>query len=250
MSIWDRLFGRRPATGQSPREPVQSSYRTGLRTSRPIPADYHSWTMPRGLETEGVSMAEFVQATPNDQLRSTARQLPIEHLLFDDIEDALKKNGWALEVVMAFSDQLATYKWRLKNQPSAGRRGDLPADELKDIVVSRLIRALEKHTEAGHDVTPSVDRLIREQLARNLLAGGYPEDARRLYKICSRQSYQPPAQREAMNFWMYFCLYRIAFISKNRDDAKAALGASKTFTRPAIDDAAFQGTIEWLERNS
>jgi hypothetical protein len=206
--------------------------------------------MPRGLETEGVSVAEFIQATPNDQLRSTVRQLPIEHLLFDDIEDALKKNGWALEVVMAFSDQLATYNWRLKNESGSARRGDLPADELKNIVIPRLIGALERHTEAGHDATPSVERFIREQLARNLLAGGYPEDARRLYEICSRQSYQPPAQREAMRFWIYFCLYRIAFTSKKPDDAKAALEASKTFARPAIDDAPFRETIEWLRKNA
>ncbi len=249
MSIFTKLFGQQQTSTKQSDESTGDSYRDGLHSSRKIPASYHAWTMPPGLETEGVSVAQFIQSTPNDRLRTTLRQLPIESLIFDDIDCILKKNGWALEVVMAFASQLATYKWRLKNQPDASRRSDLPADELKDLVIRRLTAALLKHTNDGHDVTPSLDRFFREELGRNLVAGEYPRDAKAIFEICQRQSYQPPAQRELMAFWIYFCLYRIAFVSKNGDDIRAALDASAKVTRPGIDDAAYRDTVEWLRKN-
>jgi hypothetical protein len=206
--------------------------------------------MPPGLETEGVSVKEFIHSTSNDQLRTALRQLPIENLIFDDIECALKKNSWALDVVMAFASQLATYNWRLKNQPEGGRRSDLAADEFNDIVIPRLIAALLKHTNAGHDVTPSIDRFFREELGNNLVAGGYPREAKSIFEICQRQSYQPRAQRELMTSWIFFSLYRIAFMSKNHADIKAALDALAKVTRPGVmDDATFQKTIAWLKEN-
>lgn len=249
MSIWTKLFGKQQGSMNQSEESTNDSYRNSLHSWRKIPADYHAWTMPPGLETEGVSVAEFIQSTSNEQLRSTLSKLPIDNLIFDDIECVLKKNGWALEVVMAFASQLATYNWRLKNQPELGLRSDLQAEELKDIVIPRLIAALLKHTEAGNDVTPSIDRFFREELGRNLVAGGYPQDAKKLFEICQRQSYQPATQRELMTFWIYFCLYRIACMSNNRDDIKIALDASTKVTQPGIDDAAFRDTVDWLRKN-
>ena len=49
---------------------------------------------------------------------------------------------------------------------------------------------------------------------------------------------------------IFFCLYRIAFMSKNHADIKAALDASAKVSRPGImDDATFQKTIDWLKEN-
>lgn len=251
MSIWTKLFGQQQAAGKQPDEPTDGSYRDGLRSWRKIPADYDAWTLPPGLETDGVSVSEFIQSTSNDQLRTALRQLPIEKLIFDDIDCVLKKNGWALVVVNLLASQLATYDWRLKNQPDPSRRSDLPAGELTDLVVPRLITALSKHTAAGRDVTPSIDKFFREELGHNLVAGGYPREAKSLFEICLRQSYQPPVQREAMISWIFFCLYRVAFTSKNRDDVKAALEASTRVSRPLImDQSTFEKTVEWLKENS
>ncbi len=82
------------------------------------------------------------------------------------------------------------------------------------------------------------------------MAGGYPHDAKKVFEICQRQSYQPAAQRELMDSWIYFCFYRIAFMSKKPNDIKAALDASAKITRPGMmDDATFHETIEWLRKN-
>lgn len=247
--IWKKFFGQGQASKREPAERAGDVYRDSLHSFRKVPSNYHTWTMPAGFETEGVSVADFIQSTPNHQLRATLRKLPIENLVFDDLDCVLEKNGWALRVVMAFASQLAIYNWRLKNEPNPGRRSDLPADEFKEIVISRLIDTLLKHTNAGHDVTPSLETFLREQLGRNLVAGGYPQDARPVFEICKRQSYQSPAQRELMTFWDYFCLYSTAFISRKSCDISAALEASAKVTRLGIDETVFRGTVDWLKKN-
>lgn len=227
----------------------KNSYRTGLRTSREIPFNYFEMTMPEGFENEGISVSEFIENSSSEQIIKTLQNLPIEELIFDDIDCVLKKNNWSLNVIMAFADQFATYKWYIENQPDSGHRSDLPVDELKNIIVPRLLTALLQHTNNGYEITPSIEKLIRDQLARNLLAGGYPQEAKSVYEICKKQSYQTANQRELLNFWIYFCLYRIAFISKKKEDIKVALDASTTFTQAAIDADTFQDTINWLKSN-
>lgn len=90
MSIWTRMFGQQQTSTKQSDESTGDSYRDGLHSSRKVPASYHAWTMPPGLETEGVSVKEFIQSSSNDQLKTALRLLPIEDLIFDDMECVLK----------------------------------------------------------------------------------------------------------------------------------------------------------------
>lgn len=251
MSIWTRLFGQKEkATNQSD-ETTTDSYMTGLHSSRKIPASYLGLTMPPGLDREGVSVTEFLQTSSNDQLRTALRQLPVENLIFDDFMCVLKKNGWAFELVLYLADELATYNWYLEKKPESGRRSDLPADELKDLLIPRLITLLRKHNAGTTDLTPSITRFLKEQLGPNLCAGGYPQDAKAIFEICQKQSYtHSEGEENLLKYWIYFCLYRIAFLSKNKDDIKSALDASTKFTcPPGTDPAILQKMLDWLTEN-
>jgi len=233
MGIFGRLFGRGKSKESGPPTPT-------------CPTSQHVGATPSNLleyldESEGTDeLYELLRTRSADEIAEVCRAFPIESLRLDwgSIEHDFR-NSRRFELITALAQILVGYEEILKQSPELRLPASLPAQELGDTLMSRLMPFIgsQETVEIAHSL-----RIRLYDFAMALMQAGRDGDA--LTCLLAGR----PSIKEDHEFWICACRFNVAQTTKNPDDIAAAIESAEQILRGdmTVPDQYLEGAKHML----
>jgi hypothetical protein len=235
MGLLDRLFGKRTKREDAPSaaSPVQPQREKSTPSSLLEYLD----------KSEGTDeLYEMLRGRPASEIEEVCRTFPIETLRLD--WDSIKsdfRNSKRFELITVLAQILVRYEKILDQSPERRLPKSLPAKQLADTLMSRLMSFIssQQNVEVAHGL-----RIRLHDFAMALMQAGRDRDA--LTCLLASQ----PSLKEDHDFWICACRFNIAQTTENPDDISAAIDAAEWIVsgKVKVPEKYAQGARQMLSK--
>lgn len=235
MGLLDKLFGKR--TKKEDASP----------TASPIQPQREKSTTLSLLEyldrSEGTDeLYEMLRTRSSTEIEQVCKTFPIETLRLDwgSIQQDFRNNR-RFELITVLAQILVRYEDILNQRPELRLPRSLPAKELADTLMSRLMPFIS--SQQGVEIAHGL-RIRLYDFAMALMQAGRNRDA--LTCLLASQ----PSIKEDHDFWICACRFNIAQTTKNPNDISAAIDAAERIVsgKVSVPQKYVQGARQMLSK--
>jgi hypothetical protein len=235
MGLLDRFFGKKVKKEDTPITTTQVR-RTMEKRAPSNMLEYMD--MSKGTD----ELYEMLRNRPVSDIEEVCKTFPIETLRLDwDSIQRDFRNNKRFELISVLAQILVRYDEILTQSPELRLPKSLPAKELAEILMSRLMPFIS--AQQNIDVAQSLKIRLYE-FAMALIHAGRNEDALTSLLV-SR-----PSIKEDHEFWIFACRFNIATSTKTPSDIKAAISSAEDIIsgRVKVPNNMVQGAIQFLNK--
>jgi len=185
---------------------------------------------------------EMLRSRNVSEIEELCKTFPIETLRLDwDSVQRDFRNSKRFELITFFAQTLVRYDTILQQNPELRLPESLPAKQLAETLMSRLIPFIS--SQQGIDIAHGL-RIRLYDFAMALMQTGRNRDALTCLLVAR------PSIKEDHDFWICACLYNIAQTTKNPDDIAAAIDAAEQIVsgKVKVPEKYAQGARQLLNK--